>query len=108
MLHQGWLANLGAEGTAVLVLLALAADRQGASWFGRGRMARELSMTSAQVDTALARLLELSIVDHRPWSDGHPDGVWQILPVPKRVPETRANQAVTMAQALEALGLKNS
>lgn len=105
MLHQGWLANTGAEGAAVLLLLALAADRHGASWFGRERMAQSLSMTRAQVDEALDRLLHLGLVDHRPWSTGHPDGVWQILPVPDRAHTRRTKEPTSIAQALAALGL---
>ena len=105
LLHQGWLANIGAEGAAVLTLLALAADHHGASWFGRDRMARALSMTRDQVDDALGRLLQLGLVDHRPWSPGHPDGVWQILPVPDRGHTPKTKEPTSIAQALAALGL---
>ena len=38
LLHEGWLARLGPDAAAVLLLLALAADRYGASFYGRARM----------------------------------------------------------------------
>ena len=66
LLREGWLARLGAEGTAVLVLLALAADRHGASFYGRERMAAALSMDRQDVHRALSRLVELSLVRASP------------------------------------------
>lgn len=84
LLHEGWLARLGPDAAAVLVLLALAADRHGASYFGRARMAESLGLTVPRVDAALTRLRDLGLVAHRPWRPGCADGVWQLLPVPHR------------------------
>jgi hypothetical protein len=86
LLHDGWLAHIGPEATSVLVLLALAADRQGSSFYGRGRMAEVLGMSRHEVDQALLQLLKLRLVAHRPWRPGHPDGIWQLLPVPPSAP----------------------
>lgn len=82
LLQEGWLSRLGAEPTAVLVLLALAADRRGVSFYRRDMMAMALSMSRVDLDRSLRRLLDLGLVDHRPWLPGHLDGVWQLLPVP--------------------------
>ena len=68
----------------MLTLLALAADRHGASFWGRDRMASRLGLTRAHVDEALRRLLTAQLVAHRPWHPGDADGVWQLLPVPAR------------------------
>lgn len=104
LLHQGWLSRLGAEGTAVLTLLAVAADRQGASFYGREKMAQLLSMTRADLDRALHRLLEVGLVVHRPWSSGHSDGVWQLLPVPPRnVPRSTTSQPTSIGDILTNL-----
>ncbi len=84
LLHDRWLLELGPDATAILVLLALAADRHGASFYGRGRMAALLGLAPDAVDRALDRLRLLGLVDHRAWRPGHPDGVWQLLPVPTR------------------------
>ena len=115
LLHEGWLARLGPDATAVLVLLALAADRHGASYFGRRRMAEALGMTCAAVDAALARLLELDLVLLRPWQPGHRDGVWQLLPVsrldrpsdrpsPRVVHHASTNAPAHIASILAQLG----
>lgn len=82
MLREDWLSRLGPPATATLVLLALAADRRGASFYRRETMARALSMPRADVDWSLDRLRELGLLDHRPWRPGDIDGVWQLLPVP--------------------------
>ena len=73
LLHDDWLARLGPQGTSVMVLLALAADRHGASFYSRERMAGKLGISRQDVDQALNRMLELRLVAHRPWRQGNPD-----------------------------------
>lgn len=84
LLHEGWLARLGPDATAVLALLAIAADRRGASFFGRRRMAEALGTSAGAIDAALDKLLDLRLVELRPWQPGQRDGVWQLMPVPRR------------------------
>jgi len=106
LLNDGWLADLGADATAVLLLLALAADRRGASFYGREKMAIALSIPRPQIDRALARLLQLRLVEHRPWSDGHPDGVWQLMPIsPRRTAQRQSgNSPTAISDLLRSLG----
>jgi hypothetical protein len=96
LLRDGWLQRLGPEALAVLVLLALAADRNGCSFFGRQRMADALGLRRHNVDAALARLLQLRLVAHRPWRTGDADGVWQLLPLPlpATLPQARPKAAL--------------
>ena len=103
LLREGWLGRLGPDATSVLVLLALAADRHGASFYGRDRMAHELSISRQAVDTALSRLMQLRLVDQRPWRPGHADGVWQILPVPQPSGPPRGGQAAALGDLLKSL-----
>jgi hypothetical protein len=86
LLREGWLELLGPERIAVLTLLALAADRTGSSYYRRETMALNVSMPRRDLDEALARLLDLELIAHRPWGQSQIDGVWQILPVPDRRP----------------------
>ena len=104
LLSEDWLSRLGPEGTSVLVLLALAADRHGASFYGRERMADRLGMSRQDIDQALRRLLELRLVAHGPWRQGHPDGIWQLLPLP--TPKRRGGEAVSIADAFRSLGFQ--
>ena len=83
LLREDWLSRLGAEGAAALVFLALAANRDGVSYYGRERMARHLALERATLDRLLRRLLDLDLVAYRPWSATNPDGVWQVLAMPE-------------------------
>ncbi len=105
LLHDGWLSRAGADATAALVFLALAADRQGSSFYGRDRMALALGFTREVLDRALARLVALGLVAHRPWRAGVHDGVWQVLPLAPLAAEPRGSQAESIATILARLGL---
>jgi hypothetical protein len=105
LLHDDWLARLGPEGTSVMVLLALASDRHGASFFSRERMAAKLGISRHDIDQALARLLEWHLVAHRPWRPGHPDGIWQLLPLPRSEKRPRGGEAISIGDLCRSLGL---
>jgi hypothetical protein len=106
LLHEGWLSRLGPEATAILLLLALAADQHGASFHGRERMGERLGMERSQVDGALSRLLELDLVAHRPWRHGGVDGVWQLLPVSGQRDPHRGGTVLSVGAILDQLGLQ--
>lgn len=89
----------------MLTLLALAADRHGASYYGRVRMAQRLGMAVARVDRALERLRDHGLVDHRPWRHGDPDGVWQLTPMPPRDGPRPAAGAARIGDVLAQLGI---
>jgi hypothetical protein len=106
LLTERWLDRLGPEATALLVLLALAADGHGSSFYGRSRMGLVLGLSREALDRALARLLELGLVAHRPWRAGSSDGVWQLLPLaPPAAEEARGGDAESIDTILGRLGL---
>jgi hypothetical protein len=108
LLHDRWLAEVGPHAVAVMVLLAIAADRRGASFYRRERMAIALGMSRYEVDDALQRLLDVGLVVMRPWRPGGCEGVWQLLPPspsPRReVPRDRT--VLTAADVLRSLGFQ--
>ncbi len=99
LLRDGWLARLGPPAVGVLVLLALAADRNGCSFYSRRRMAEALGIRRQDLDEALRRLRQLNLVAHRPWHQGHHDGVWQLLPVPAAPPPAHQQPPHRRAQS---------
>jgi hypothetical protein len=105
LLREGWLAQLAPDAASVLLLLALAADRQGASFYGRDRMALALGLSRDAVDRALRRLLSLGLVAHRPWRPGLLDGVWQLLPLPPPPPPRGKAEPLPVADILARMGL---
>lgn len=84
ILQEGWLSQLGPHATAVLAFLAIAADGEGASFYLRETMAMKIGLDRRELDRCLERLIELELGALRPWSAGRADGVWQVLPVPRR------------------------
>ncbi|MCC6645916.1 MAG: hypothetical protein IT374_10140 [Polyangiaceae bacterium] len=96
---------MSAEAAAALLFLALVADRQGSSFYGRDRMALALGLPRDALDRALARLLALGLVAHRPWRAGIPDGVWQLLPLPRSEVARRGGESVSVGAILTRLGL---
>jgi hypothetical protein len=106
VLTLSWLGGAGIEAIAVMTLLALAADRRGASFYSRQRVAAALATDLATVDKALTRLRDLGLVDLRPWRAGVLDGVWQILPLPSKARDPRRHNAspVAIASLLRSLG----
>lgn len=106
LLHEQWLRELGPDAVTILVFLSLAADRRGASFFGRMRMVALTGIDLESLDTALDRLLELELVALRPWRPGGRDGVWQLLQVPRRANASRAGEALSAEQLLSRLGIK--
>lgn len=106
LLHDRWLARLQPDATAVLLLLALAADRRGASFFSRVRMADCLGIDVDRVDRATDRLRELGLVELRPWRAGARDGVWQILPVERQIETQRQGTTMAIADLLRSLGVR--
>lgn len=106
LVRDGWLSRAGAEATAALTFLALVADRQGSSFYGRDRMALAVGLSREALDHALARLVTLGLVAHRPWHPGVPDGVWQVLPLIPTCEEPRGGEAQSAAAILARLGLR--
>ena len=102
LLHEGWLARIGPEATSVLVLFALATDRRGASYYGREKMGCMTGLERRQVDRALDVLRAAKLVEQRPWRPGHPDGVWQLLPLPA-VQNIREGEPTSIGAVLAAL-----
>jgi hypothetical protein len=86
-LHRtGWLRVLSLPALATYAFLCLVADRQGVSFYRRGRIGRELGLDDGEVASALARLIELDLVAYRPFRDGAADGFHQVLSLPEQGP----------------------
>jgi hypothetical protein len=103
LLREGWLARLGPDGTAVLAFLALAADQQGVSFYGRARIAHALAIDRGRLDKALHQLLADGLVAFRPWHASAADGVWQLLPTPGPVPVARSGRPTVIGDVVSEL-----
>lgn len=106
LLRDRWLPELGPDAIAVLAFLALAADRDGVSYYARDRIAVELDIDLPRLDRALQVLLDAALVAHRPWRNGRLDGVWQILPVPHRSTPNRTHGLASAETLLREMGFR--
>lgn len=104
LLRDRWLSELGPDAIAVLTFLALAADRDGVSYYARDRIAVEVGLDIPRLDQALDLLLDADLVDRRPWRKGRRDGVWQILPVPQRNLPKQQGGSASAGDLLRDLG----
>jgi hypothetical protein len=103
LLQEGWLAALGAEGTAAYAFLCLAADRQGLSYYRRDRIAHALALSDQALHHALSRLETLDLVAYRPFHRRAADGVRQVLALPAGPPPASGAEAFVLGLA-ERLG----
>jgi len=103
LLTEHHLRDLGPEATAVLVFLALVADRRGASWWSRAKIAGSLGMSLGEVERALQRLQSHALLAHRPWKPRDLDGVWQLLPLPDPEAKPAKGGLQTIGAVLEVV-----
>lgn len=106
LLREGWLARIGSDALSTLCFLVLASDERGTSYWGRDRMAQTLALERQILDRALNKLLNVGLIAHRPWREGSPDGVWQVLPVPEAEKAKPRGGAVDIATLLGELRLR--
>jgi hypothetical protein len=66
---------------ALYVFLALAADRNGVSFYRKDVISRKLGVDWSQFETAKARLLERGLIAFKPFRPGEVDGFYQVLPI---------------------------
>ena len=81
---SGLLEQLEPEDMGLYLFLVMAADRKGLSCWRLDRMERSMPCFSrAQLWHARNHLQQLWLVRFKPWSQGDPDGIYQVLPVPE-------------------------
>lgn len=98
LLRAGWLRALSLEALGVYGFLCLAADRQGVSYYRRGRIGEELGLDERQVARALTELVTQDLVAYAPFHAGAPDGFHQVLALPAGA--APPNQAERLMRAL--------
>lgn len=106
LLHDRWLSELGTDAIAVMVLLAIAANRDGVSYYARSTMALAIDIDVLRLDQALDRLCSAGLLAHRPWRCGTRDGVWQLLPIAERIKPHRTSATQSIGDTLRDLGFE--
>ena len=78
LLTEGWLGSLSIPANLLHLLLSLASDRQGLSYFGDPRICAELSLSPDELHSARQELINRDMLAF----DGR---IYQLLPLPRRL-----------------------
>src|SRR5512147_120276 len=81
LLRNGYLAAMTHPDQALYLFLALAADRQGVSFYRKEKICDLLGLDFGEFEVARDRLINLRLVAFEPYSVVSPNGHYQVLPV---------------------------
>jgi hypothetical protein len=84
LLREGHLERLTLEDLGVYVFLALAADKQGVSWYNHEKICRFLGLSWEEFCEARDRLIERDLIAFELFNRGGVDGYYQVLPLPEK------------------------
>jgi hypothetical protein len=87
LLRAGYLAVMSHHEQALYLFLALAADRNGVSFYRREKICDCLALDDAQFQVARDRLVDLGLIAFEPYTVLSPNGFYQVLPVDRPAPE---------------------
>jgi len=103
---KGFLKRLRPEDIGLYLFLTLAADRNGLSCWRLDRIERDIPCFDRHaLWDARSRLAQLNLIAYRPWSDGSPDGCYQLLAV-DRPPQAKPQDSLSpeLATLFESIG----
>ena len=87
LLREGYLGVMGHHEQALYLFLALAADRNGVSFYRKEKIAEAIGLDDGQFQVARDRLIELGLVAFQPYTVLSPNGFYQLLPVDRPAPD---------------------
>jgi len=93
LLRSGFLDVMTHADQSLYLFLALAADRNGVSFYRREKICDHLGMDIRDFETARDRLVTMGLPAFQPYSALSPNGFYQLLPVDGRPPDFVAASA---------------
>ncbi len=81
LLRNGYLQVMTHQDQSLYLFLALAADRQGVSFYRKEKICDAAGLDWGQFEVARARLIGLKLMAFEPYSAHTPNGFYQVLPV---------------------------
>ena len=100
LLRNGFLEVMTHADQSLYLFLALAADRNGVSFYRREKICERLGMDLNDFHVARDRLITMGLLAFQPYSALSPNGFYQLLPVDGRPPDFAA-------QATRGLSLRS-
>jgi hypothetical protein len=90
LLRHGFLEVMTHDEQSLYLFLALAADRNGVSFYRREKICDLLDLNAQAFEVARDRLISLGLLAFQPYSVLSPNGFYQLLPVDGRPPDFAA------------------
>lgn len=91
LMRQGYLPIMTHEDQVLYLFLALAADRNGVSFYRKESICETLSLSFQQFDIARDRLADMKLIAYQPYSILSPNGYYQVLPISTPAPNFSQN-----------------
>ena len=87
LLRSGFLPVMTHQDQSLYLFLALAADRNGVSFYRKEKICECLGLDFQQFEVARDRLIGMNLIAFQPYSILSPNGFYQVLPVDGQPPE---------------------
>lgn len=96
LLRHGFLSVMSHQDQALYLFLALAADRDGVSFYRQEKMCDTLGLEFGEFQIARDRLVGLKLIAFEPYSATTPNGFYQVLPIEGHAPDLAAQTLRTV------------
>jgi hypothetical protein len=103
LLRAGYLAVMSHHEQSFYLFLALAADRNGVSFYGKEKICDCLGLDDGQFLVARDRLTDLGLVAFQPYTVLSHNGFYQVLPVDRPAPDFSGQLATTLNLRLKSV-----
>ncbi|KPK48696.1 MAG: hypothetical protein AMK72_06285 [Planctomycetes bacterium SM23_25] len=87
LLRSGFLQVMTHQDQSLYLFVALAADRNGVSFYRREKICEILGLEATTFEVARDRLITMGLIAFKPYSALSPNGFYQVLPVDGRPPD---------------------
>jgi hypothetical protein len=97
LLRSGFLPVMTHQDQSLYLFLALAADRNGVSFYRKEKICDCLGLDFHQFEVAKDRLIGMNLIAFQPYSVLSPNGFYQVLPVDGQPPDFAGQLSKLMA-----------
>jgi len=87
LLREGYIPVMTGQDQALYLFLALAADRNGVSFYRKENICDILALDFQQFEVVRDRLIDLKLVAYQPYTALSPNGYYQVLPIQTTAPD---------------------
>lgn len=87
LIRNGYIDVMTHQDMALYLFLALAADKNGVSFYRKEKICDAIALNFKQFEIAKDRLINMNLIAFEPYSAISPNGFYQILPIETKAPD---------------------